>query len=246
MQITVVMPLYNKVAYVERAIRSVQAQTHTDWRLIVVDDVSTDGSLAIAGRLAGSDGRIQVIRRASNGGAAAARNTGILAAQTDWVAFLDADDEYLPEFLERLLWQAHAGVDYVYCNYHLSLEGCSAFVAHSGYVHDYPAEFVRHRGRGISCSSVMVRRGVLLELGGFPSGVPTGEDTALWLQLGRRTGYVVAEELAIYHNEASELSRGIPRLPAALRLPGLNRSALAAKAFLLASYLLAVTQRART
>jgi glycosyltransferase involved in cell wall biosynthesis/CelD/BcsL family acetyltransferase involved in cellulose biosynthesis len=93
--VSVVMPTFNRADTILRAIASVQAQTHGDWDLIVVDDGSTDDT---ASRIAGLDPRIRVLRQ-ENRGVTAARNTGLAAVRGDLVAFLDSDDEWLPHHL---------------------------------------------------------------------------------------------------------------------------------------------------
>jgi glycosyltransferase involved in cell wall biosynthesis len=97
--VSVVIPVYNRSTELRRAVRSVLAQTYVDLELIVVDDASTDD---IAGALEDvADPRLRLIRKPVNQGAASARNTGIQAATGHWVAFLDSDDEWLPNKLER-------------------------------------------------------------------------------------------------------------------------------------------------
>jgi hypothetical protein len=95
----IVMPLFNKEIYVARTIEGVLEQTYNDWRLVVVDDGSTDGSVAALERF--SDPRITIIRQ-SNAGPGEARNSGIRAGSADWISFLDADDLWLPRHLEAL------------------------------------------------------------------------------------------------------------------------------------------------
>ena len=101
--ITVVVPAYNRAATITDCVRSVQAQTYTKWELIVVDDGSADGTPQVVARLAQDDLRIRLIQQPRNGGAQAARNAGIRAGTGTWVAFLDSDDQYLPDSLERRL-----------------------------------------------------------------------------------------------------------------------------------------------
>ena len=95
----IVMPLFNKEIYVSRTIQSVLAQSRQDWRLIVVDDGSSDDGVAVVEDFA--DPRISLIRQ-SNAGPGAARNTGIIAGSADWIAFLDADDLWMPDHLQIL------------------------------------------------------------------------------------------------------------------------------------------------
>jgi len=96
-RISIILPTYNRADTIMRAIRSAQAQTLSDWELIIIDDGSTDNTVQV---LAGiTEPRIVVIRQA-NGGMTVARNTGIQAARGEYIAFLDSDDEFLPFHLE--------------------------------------------------------------------------------------------------------------------------------------------------
>jgi glycosyltransferase involved in cell wall biosynthesis len=99
--ITVVVPAYNRATTIADCVRSVQAQTYTKWELIVVDDGSSDGTPQVVTKLAQDDSRIRLIQQPRNGGAQAARNVGIRAGTGTWVAFLDSDDQYLPDSLEK-------------------------------------------------------------------------------------------------------------------------------------------------
>ncbi len=99
--ISVVMPVFNVAPYVKDAVQSVLDQTYTDFELIAVDDGSSDQSVEILESF--SDGRIRIIRHEHNRGVAAARNTGISAAEGEFLAFLDADDLMVPSRLENQL-----------------------------------------------------------------------------------------------------------------------------------------------
>ncbi|HEY9280785.1 MAG TPA: glycosyltransferase family 2 protein [Eoetvoesiella sp.] len=100
-EVSVITALYNSADFIAAAIASVQAQTLQDWEMIIVDDCSTDDSCAIVQRLADADSRIKLIRLPQNGGAAVARNTAIRAAQGRYIAFLDSDDSWFPNKLDR-------------------------------------------------------------------------------------------------------------------------------------------------
>ncbi len=97
--ISVVIPLYNKEDHITETVQSVLNQTFADFELLIVNDGSTDGSLAVVSAI--SDPRINVITT-ENSGVSVARNTGIKAASHDWVAFLDADDWWDNTFLEEM------------------------------------------------------------------------------------------------------------------------------------------------
>lgn len=106
--ISVVMANYNGAAHLAEAMGSVQRQTLADWELILVDDASTDDSLAVAGALAEADPRIRILAQPNNAGPAAARNRALEAARGAWIAVADSDDVMLPQRLERLLARAQA------------------------------------------------------------------------------------------------------------------------------------------
>ncbi|MCM2971167.1 glycosyltransferase family 2 protein [Larsenimonas suaedae] len=91
---SVIMPMYNVEAFIEHAIDSVLAQTVTDFELLIVDDVATDGSRAICERY--DDPRLRILTHPVNRGLAGARNTGVRAAQGEYIAFIDSDDIWLP------------------------------------------------------------------------------------------------------------------------------------------------------
>jgi glycosyltransferase involved in cell wall biosynthesis len=98
--ISVVIPTYNRARSISRAVEGVLAQTYRDIEVIVVDDASTDESVAIVQRLAEADGRVRLIRQERNGGAARARTAGVAAARAALIAFQDSDDNWLPDKLE--------------------------------------------------------------------------------------------------------------------------------------------------
>lgn len=98
-EVSVVLPVYNGAATLKRALDSVLGQSLRNIEVLVVDDGSTDGSSAIAEKI--GDVRVQCLRHSVNQGAAAARNTGVLAARSRYVAFIDADDEWMPDKLAK-------------------------------------------------------------------------------------------------------------------------------------------------
>lgn len=102
-EVSVIIPAYNRKSFLENAVRSVLAQTYPDFEIIVVDDASTDGTLQLLTNLAKDDSRIRFEQHQTNLGAQAARNTGIRASQSKWIAFLDSDDLWLPESLSLRL-----------------------------------------------------------------------------------------------------------------------------------------------
>ncbi len=99
-KVRVVIPVYNRADRIAKAVKSVTAQTYRDLEVIVADDGSTDAIEDAVHVLSSEDSRVRFVRLKKNKGAQAARNAGIHASRSDWVAFLDSDDEWLPRSLE--------------------------------------------------------------------------------------------------------------------------------------------------
>ena len=97
---SVVMPTYGVEKYIEKAIRSVQAQTFENWELLVIDDCTCDQSAEIACEIAKTDSRIRIVHHEINQGLSAARNTGIQEAVGEYIWFMDPDDWVEPELMQ--------------------------------------------------------------------------------------------------------------------------------------------------
>jgi glycosyltransferase involved in cell wall biosynthesis len=124
MLVSIVIPAYNRGHTIHRAIRSVLAQTHQELEVIVVDDGSKDNTLSVLEQLCKADSRIRYLCHDSNKGAQAARNTGIRVAQGEWIAFLDSDDQWLPDSLEvRLRLAEERGVQVVHSDCYILRAG---------------------------------------------------------------------------------------------------------------------------
>ena len=122
-KVSIVVPLYNAGAFLEETIRSVQAQTMTDWELLLVDDCSTDNSRQIAENYQKKDGRIRLIRQSENLGAARVRNRGVDEASGRYIAFLDADDLWKPEKLSvELEFMKNKNAGFVFSGYEFADE----------------------------------------------------------------------------------------------------------------------------
>ena len=116
--VSIVVPCYNAGAFLGGTLDAVLAQTFEDWECIVVDDASSDDSAGVLARYAAIDPRIRPLYQTVNGGAAAARNAGLSAIRGRYLAFLDADDEWLPEKLaKQVAFARETGAAIVHASY---------------------------------------------------------------------------------------------------------------------------------
>lgn len=159
--VSVVMPAYNAAAYIREAIESVLNQTVTDWELIVVDDCSKDDSLQIAQSYADKDPRITVMRNAQNAGVARTRNRAIECSQGRYIAFLDSDDAWYPEKLQRqTALLEETGADMAYCSY--AIAGAESVSVRPDYI---VPEQIDYKGllreNVISCSAMLIKADIV-------------------------------------------------------------------------------------
>ena len=114
--VSVITPMYNAEKLIAKTIESVQAQTYQNWEMVIVDDVSTDGGSKIVGEYAQADSRIRYLRHESNQGVSKTRNTALQNARGQYVAFLDSDDLWKPDKLEKqLAFMKEQGASFCYC-----------------------------------------------------------------------------------------------------------------------------------
>ncbi len=216
-RVSIIIPCYNHAHYLPDALNSVLAQTYTDWEAVIVDDGSTDNTREVAAQF--TDPRICYIYQ-ENQGLSAARNTGIRAAQGQYLAFLDADDEWAPLFLERSISvlrvqeQDVAGV--VTGNLFIDHEG-NALPRAGGRgvtLQQFPIRLLE--GGFFPVHSVLVRTDCVQEAGLFDEGLTSLEDWDLWLRIVKR-GYTfqsVSEPLARYRVYPGSMSTNAARMHA--------------------------------
>ncbi len=227
--LSVIIPLYNKAATVERAVRSVLNQTVQDFELIVVNNGSTDGGEEVVKRI--QDKRLRLVEQ-KNLGVSMARNRGIAESRFDYVAFLDADDEWKPTFLETVLaLKEHYPDCTVFSTAYQRCDGKgniqeiklnrlpqSKMETTKGIpslVLDNYFEVAALSEPPFCSISVMVRKSSLKAIGGFPEGVHQGEDLLTWARLAA-TGtiaYCPLPQSIFYTGEQSAMDRP-KRIPA--------------------------------
>ena len=207
--ISIIIPVYNSAGYISRAIDSVLAQTHLPDEIIIVDDGSTDNTVQVIQQY---EPKIKLIQQA-NTGASAARNTGIEAATGEWIAFLDADDEWLPEKLQlqtdllkrnpHLVWTA-ANFYRCLCDENrkapdLPPEKLQRILQGSEFFSDYLKAY-RFYARGHT-DTMLIKRTVLEQTGLFTTELMRFEDMDMWFRIAYQNpqiGYL-PQPLAVHH-----------------------------------------------
>lgn len=202
--VSAVIPTYNRGHVVERAVASVLDQTYRPIEIIVVDDGSTDDTAERIARVRAPG--LEYVRTPTNAGASAARNLGISQARGDLVAFLDVDDEWLPDKTARQVAAFHEApsrLGVVYC-------GISEVSPEWPPIERHPTL----RGdlfdtlrviNVLRTSGVMVRRDVLDRVGGFDCGLAARHDWDLWLRIAREYLIDYVPDIAVrYHYGAAD------------------------------------------
>lgn len=197
--VSVIMPAYNAAPYIEAAIRSVLRQTYADWELLVVNDCSTDNTATIAKQLAASDTRIIYLENDRNRGVSYTRNYAISQASGKWIAFLDGDDLWREDKLEKQLAQVSQHPDgvlfYTASGFITADDRPLHYVMAAEEVMTYPMLLRRNL---LSCSSVLVRKDVIAQV--KMGHDKMHEDYAAWLTILRQypCAYGINEPLLIY------------------------------------------------
>ncbi len=211
MDISIIIPLFNKAPYITRAIDSVVDQTIQASEIIVVDDGSTDEGKEIVAALSKNNLKIKLLFQ-KNEGVSSARNRGAQIAASKYVAFLDADDEWKPDFLaniQRLINNFPDCGAYATAYEIVEEKGIKYFppllgIPPAPWIGIIPNLFkMMQDGSPFYTSSVIMTKAVFQDLNGFPLGVRRGEDKILWIRLGLK--YPIAyspSRQVIYHREA--------------------------------------------
>jgi len=218
---SIIIPLYNKARYVEKAIQSVLIQTYQEFELIIVDDGSTDNSLQIVQQINKSTNQqINIIIQA-NFGVSTARNNGVKAAKCDYIVFLDADDWWAPTFLEEikaLILEFPEGAFYASSYFKVKYgKNISAQVGvpdgfEKGYF-DYCKAYAMSLWMPVWTGAVVLRKDVFNEMQGFKPHLKLGEDFDLWIRIALKYPVVFLNKpLSNYNQDVEVKNRGIGRL----------------------------------
>jgi len=215
--VTVIVPAFRAASTIDRALASVAAQTLKPRAVVVVDDGSPDDTFERAQAWQGRvNGVALTTLKQPNSGPGAARNRALLEARTEWVAFLDADDEWLPTKLERSMAHAEAGRYVLVAHDSVEVEGgterrldCARRfqAARSPFVGLYRRGF-------IDTATVVARLDAVRSAGGFDTSLPNAQDFDLWLAMlspPEARFFVFDEVLSRYHRTPGSIMSHIDR-----------------------------------
>lgn len=202
--VSVIMPSYNTAAFIEETIKSVLAQTYENWELIIVDDCSTDNTDEGVAKLL-SDSRIRYIKNEHNSGAAVSRNRALREAKGKWIAFLDSDDLWDSEKLEKqIAFMTDNGYHFSYTNYieideeskpnGKSVTGPKRITKHGMYNYCW-----------MGCLTVMYDADTvgLIQI----ADIKKNNDYAMWLKVCKKANcYLLDETLARYRKRSGSIS----------------------------------------
>ena len=226
--ISVVIPLYNKESLIGKTIKAILNQSYQDFEIVVVNDGSTDNSVVEVEKF--QDLRIRIINQ-HNSGVSAARNRGIQEAKGEFIAFLDADDEWDKEYLatQYELTKKYPDCDVFAMNYEFqdingkktsTIINKSPFNGEDGVLSNY-FEVASCSHPPLWTSAVMVRKSTFQNIEGFPLGIKSGEDLLTWARLACR--YKIAyckTPLAVFNVDGYDTKEKPKRIPAEVDVVG--------------------------
>jgi len=209
--ISVVMPAFNSEAYIREAIDSVVQQTYSHWELIVVDDGSTDGTGDVVGKYVLEDDRIRYIHQ-DNSGPASARNNGIQASRYPYIAFLDSDDIWFHDKLEKQMnfavthpgYVVYGGVRYLWGKDGTFVEDKETKnFRNFATIAENAEYFLFHPNLTMTCS-VLLEKSMLEKVGRFDQTLSSSEDDDLYFRLALNYKFFALQEPVFYRRRHTE------------------------------------------
>lgn len=207
--VSIITPTYNASKYIMDVYHSLECQTHTNWEWIITDDCSTDGTLDIIEELSRQDSRLKIYKNNCNSGAAVSRNNSLSQAVGEFIAFIDSDDIWLPEKLEKQIRFMGRDISFSFTGYKIISEDGSDLCQTVDTFHTEPLDYndMLKKKATLGCSTVMLRQGVIDDLS-MPL-LRTGQDYALWLKILKKgiKAHALTEVLTQYRIVAGSISR---------------------------------------
>lgn len=223
---SIIIPLYNKAPYIEKAIRSVAAQTFQDFELIIIDDGSTDFA-PLSPHRGFEDTPLECLEqlkeraiyiRQENQGVSTARNNGVAMAKYDYIAFLDADDWWAPTYLEEMkaLIEKYPEAG-IYASAYNIVKNKTQRLARIGVDADFGAGIINYfkvyaktLEMPVTSITATIKKSIFIEQKGFKPNLKLGEDFDLWVRIA--IDYPVAfvnKALAYYNQDVEQVNRGV-------------------------------------
>ena len=203
-KVDVIIPAYNAASFLPMALESVIAQTYSDWKIILIDDGSTDNTQDVVARYAGQLRSKLLYIRQANRGLPAARNAAIANCSAEFLALLDADDVWLPnrleESLKRFEGRPDVGLSYGFIS-RIDAAGVvvDTFTNRSEFPEGHVAPQIYMRTMNLPCPTVTFRRECVEAVGVFDESLQATEDRDLWLRIAQRyTVSLVPKVIAQY------------------------------------------------
>ena len=210
--ISIITPTYNSEKFITETINSVQGQTYNNWELIIIDDCSTDNTIATVEKIQENESRITLIRNKENSGPAVTRNKGINVAKGDYITFLDGDDIWFPYFLERSLTTCkEKSSEFVFASYERRDENLQPLLSNFNVPEKVAYRDVL-KSCPISCLTAFID---IRRIGKFYMPIMNKrQDWGLWLAILKRVDYAygIEEPLAIYRMRKDSVSRSKRKL----------------------------------
>jgi len=225
--VSVIMPVYNRPAFLALAVQSVFAQTYTEWELLIADDGSTDATVQVLAELHRPP-RVRITRLAHSGNPAVVRNAALREARGEFLAFLDSDDQWMQEklALQVALLRSQPARRWSYTGF-LHVDACGEPLADGAFERWQPcdgeifAATVTGRAPIRTASVAMAQRALVEGAGGFDEALDCGQDYDLWMRLALRSEVsVVRSPLTAVRVHAASHSMRFP--PRALELRALS------------------------
>lgn len=207
---TIIMATYNSMDLIRETIDSILLQSLSDWELLITDDCSSDDTVKLLNQISAKDNRVKLLTNQINSGAAVSRNNSLKYATGEFIAFLDSDDLWLPDKLEKQLSFMGSDVDFSFTAYELVDEKGKSLnqtvdTNQSSITFNY--EDMLKKKATLGCSTVMLRRSAFNDIS-MPL-LRTGQDYATWLKLLKtgKAAYLLNEVLTRYRIMPNSISR---------------------------------------
>lgn len=206
--VSIIIPVYNASRFLEETINSIQKQTYSNWEAIFIDDCSSDNSYNLIKKYQKEDKRIKLIKNKTNSGAAVSRNNGIDHAEGDYLCFLDADDKWHPEKLEKQInFMQELNCEFSFTGYQFANEKCNP----NGKIVSVPDKINYKqalKNTTIWTSTVMFDMNKLSKEDIRMPNIKRGQDTATWWKVLKKIQYAYGlnEVLSYYRRTNNSLS----------------------------------------